>query len=127
MRLALAAAALVAAASAHGQVDSAGATESLPAAWADARTASGQAHPAESADAARDIFPQRADVKPPPYGARKSYAIPLAEMFGFAFLLNQVNRHSSARSCSASRTDGDIRPAAVSRQKGGMLSCDSVR
>ena len=30
----------------------------------------------------------------PPYGARKSYAIPLAEMFGFAFLLNQVNRHT---------------------------------
>lgn len=80
LRLALAVAAFAAAVSANGQEPSARAAESLPDAWAQAAAA--QTRPPEAAEAL------------PPYGARKSYAIPLAEMFGFAFLLNQVNRHT---------------------------------
>jgi hypothetical protein len=82
----------------------------LPAAWA----ASAHARPPDPArrdDIAADRSPdetgelprpddQRPDVRtrapdgPIAYGSRRSYAIPAAEVLGFAFLLNQVNRHT---------------------------------
>lgn len=82
----------------------------LPAAWA----ASAHARPLDPArrhDIAADRSPdetgelprpddQRADVRtraadgPIAFGSRKSYAIPAAEALGFAFGLNQVNRHT---------------------------------
>jgi hypothetical protein len=79
VRLALAVAAFVAAVSANGQEPPGGAPQSLPDEWAKAAAQPRASEPAEAV---------------PPYGARKSYAIPLAEMLGFAFLLNQVNRHT---------------------------------
>jgi hypothetical protein len=42
------------------------------------------------------------------FGARRSYAIPAAEVLGFAFLLNQVNRHTDG-------TDFDSNLSTISR------------
>lgn len=70
------------------------AAANLPAAWAAQR-----ADPAREALADDDTEATRKpvdppDARPPAYGARKSYAIPAAEVLGFAFLLNEVNRHT---------------------------------
>jgi len=65
-----------------------GATADLPRAWTAAQV-----------DAASSPVP-RAERVPsnthavPAFGEAKSYSIPAAEVFGFAFLLNQVNRHT---------------------------------
>ena len=70
--------------------DEAGAIR-LPDAWAATPV------PGEQADVERPagtVEGPEARIQPPAFGERKSYAIPAAELFGFAFLLNQVNRHT---------------------------------
>jgi hypothetical protein len=82
--------------------DGAGADTSLPATWA-ALHAQESAQPkvAQGGDARRadvDLGIAADEAQPADrvgaFGARKSYAIPAAEVLGFAFLLNQVNRHT---------------------------------
>ena len=92
----------------------------LPAAWA-ARPA---ALPAPAVDVAARDDERASDSatalpgEPPAptrsedtgFGARKSYAIPAAETLGFAFLLNQVNRHTDG-----SGTDFDSNASTIRR------------
>jgi hypothetical protein len=82
------------------------AASSLPAEWA-ARTSppaapvdygtSARGAAADPRDATAELDVERATAMPhasAQFGADHSYAIPAAETFGFAFLLNQVNRHT---------------------------------
>ncbi len=72
----------------------------LPAAWAAMRAEAIESHIADApsldvpesdrSDASDKTRSDSADVR---FGARKSYAIPAAEILGFEFLLNQFDRH----------------------------------
>ena len=72
----------------------------LPAAWAAMRAEAIESHIADApsldvpesdrSDASDKTRSDSSDVR---FGARKSYAIPAAEILGFEFLLNQVDRH----------------------------------
>ena len=50
----------------------------------------------------------------PAFGDAKSYAIPAAEVFGFAFLLNQVNRHTDGTDFDNRSTFEAVREPLVS-------------
>ena len=74
--------------------------DDLPAAWAalkaapvaqDVATTPATVSAARTDDEADDQAERRAGLA---FGAQKSYAIPAAELLGFAFLLNEVNRHT---------------------------------
>ena len=77
-----------------------GAVTDLPAAWAAMKAEAIESHIADTpspdvpesdrSDAPDKTRSGSADVR---FGARKSYAIPAAEILGFEFLLNQFDRH----------------------------------
>ncbi|MGE5739640.1 MAG: DUF3943 domain-containing protein [Betaproteobacteria bacterium] len=86
LQIALVVVAVGAMTGAHAQPG--GATADLPRAWTAAQVDAASSPLSRVEGAASNTHAV------PAFGDAKSYAIPAAEVFGFAFLLNQVNRHT---------------------------------